>query len=57
MCYTFVVWFLGMNVILSPPIHVPCPRKVIAEELLRHMAPPAQKERVIDPFTVQMKEA
>lgn len=56
MCYTAIVWVIWMNVILSPPIPVPCPRKVIAEELLRHMAPPAQKERVIDPFTVHMKE-
>ena len=39
MCHIVLIWFLGMNVILSPPIPVKCPRQVIAEELLKKMAP------------------
>lgn len=52
LCHIVFVFALGMNVILSPPLPVKCPRQVIAEEILKQMREHGQKQ---DQLTASQK--
>jgi len=57
MCHLFLVIFLGANVLISPPL--PCPRRIIAQELLRQAIepPPVEipKQRYVNPYQPDLK--